>query len=49
MGQVIKKFDYRGIKIVSINESLNNKNISFDYDARGRRIKKFDQTVNDLV
>ena len=28
---------------------LNNKSISFDYDARGRRIKKIDQTSNDLV
>ena len=49
MGQVIKEFNYRGTKISSIQEPLQNKTIIFDYDYRGRRTKKLNQTANDLV
>ena len=49
MGQVIKQFNYRGTKISSIQEPLQNKTIIFDYDYKGRRIKKLNQTANDLA
>ena len=49
MGQVIKQFNYRGTEITSIQEPLQNKTIIFDYDYRGRRIKKLNQTLNDLI
>ena len=49
MGQVIKQFNYRGTKITSIQEPLQNKTVIFDYDYKGRRSKKLNQTANDLV
>ena len=49
MGQVIKQFNYRGTKITSIQEPLQNKSVLFEYDYQGRRIKKLNQTINNLV
>ena len=49
MGRVIKQFNYRGTKISSIQEPLQNKSVLFEYDYQGRRTKKLNQISNDLV
>ena len=49
MGQIVKKFDYRGTKLIRYEEPLENKIITFDYDYSGRRIRKNNISISNNI